>query len=544
MYNLKDKNILTSIINIVESQENKERIQKHSTDYEIVNGNQKQVIIDSLKKMYPESWPLMRIIALAIAKKIIRKLSRCYSAGCVREVVDILTGEKNEELTNLITAVYANADETGNDFNMVMQKGNEYYSNHRYVEVFAYEDELDLIRFKSMPQHLFTAIPNKNKSVAEIIVFKQSRSDFLDIEKFIDWDESPVDENETVTIEGIYTIWTKEENFTVVNTKRTKFQENGVMDVIFMPAIVKRPANQNGINPYGIMPFSQIKEITEGVFYPYGVEIADMSKEVNLILCDIVSIAAQQGFGQAVIYYDSDVPPAITKSGPTNVINIPNKTGNSKFEFANANPDLPGHMSVCLSLVRMLLTTNDLTTDKVSGELSATNFASAIDRLIADSETVENIDDQRKKYVVAEKNMFNIVMAMLRYKKSVGSWPKEYPDVPIEMLDENKYVMKVHFGTIKPLITEKEKAETITYLEEKGFIFPWEKQLRFNDSLTEQQAKARYEEIEEFRRERAQEMLNSQYTKDAMHGQDESSDQSQGTDSGNENQDGKPINPK
>ncbi len=492
---------------MVESNENKSRIDKHATDYEIAFGNQKKIIIDDLSRLYPETYGAMKIVNLAIARKILRKLSRCYSAGCIREVIEVKTGEKNQVLTDLFNVIYALADENGNDFNMVMQKANEYYTNNRYVEVFCYQDNSNLIRFKSMPQYLFTSVPNNTKTMAEVIVFKQDKADFTEIEKFIDWGEQSIDRDNAEVI-GIYTFWSKTDNFTIVNMRTRQMDAKGAFQgEIFTPVFVKNDSNKDKKNPWGVMPFAPVKEITEGFFYPYGSEIAEMSKEINLILCDIITIAAQQGFGQAVIYFDGDQPPAITKTGPTNVINIPNKTGNSKFEFANANPDLPGHMGVCLSLVRMLLTTNDLTTDKVSGELSATNFASAIDRLIADSETVENIEDQRKKYIVAENNIFKIVIAILKYMMESNTWPSEYPKVSKELLDTVKFKLKLSFNSIKPLTTEKERAETISLLEEKGFIYPYEKYMRFFEGMTEKEAKERMDEIEKIRKERAKSIL-------------------------------------
>jgi hypothetical protein len=260
------------------------------------------------------------------------------------------------------------------------------------------------------------------------------------------------------------------------------------------------------------MPFVGAKKTTEGVFYPYGREIAEMSKEVNVILSDIVSIAAQQGFGQATLYYDTEEPPAITKSGPTNLILIPNQSGNSKFEFANANPDLQGHLDIALSLIRLVLTTNDLTSDKVAGELNATNFASAIDRLIADSETIVNIEDQRKRYITIEKKQFRVVLKFLEYMYKTKTVPEDYPKFTLtDISNYNDYDMRITYNSMKPIVTEKERATTIYELEEKGFIEPWEKHVKFSDGrLSEKEAKLREESIRNARLEKEKSELQNE----------------------------------
>lgn len=498
MYDLSDPIVRENLIQIVESQENQERIDRHITDYQIVFGNQKRHIIEEIIRRYPESYQNMIPVDLQIGRKINRKLSRCYSSGVKREVVDKKSGVTNKKLTDLINYVYTDKDKSGRDFDMIMQKSNELYANHLYVEVFNYLDNENKIRFKALPQQLFTAIPDEHKVGSEVLIFKHNHASYTEYHKFIDHDLTVTEMEEEKTVEGIYTFWTKSQNMTVVRYKVTKKEKSKDETGVYFETIpVIRDSNLRNINPFNILPFTQIKQPTEGHFYPYGSEVPQLSKDINLIFSDIIHIAAQQGFGQAVLYYDGKTPPKLTKSGPTHMILIPNQGGNSKFEFANANPDLSGHLEVALAITRLLLTTNDLTTDKVSGELNATQFASAIDRLIADSETIENIEDQRKKYQIAEKNNFSVVMEMIKYLKSSGLYPEDYPKVNESELDSSKFELRVTFNNIKPLTTEKEKAETIVYLHEQGLILDYEKHMRFNQNLTPEQAKERQGMIQE-----------------------------------------------
>ncbi len=512
--NLKDEGTLDYIVQIVESEENTQRILKNIKDYQIINGNQRYHIQEELKKRFPRTWERMNIIALKIGEKIIRKLSRVYSSGVKREVINQDTGEVDPIMTEVVNYIYADINEEGQDFNDILKRGNKHYTTHEYVEVFVHEDNDGFIRIKALPQHLFTAISNNEKTVAEVIVFKEDLRDKTNAKEYIDYDLLPT-ELENMELIYRYTVWSKYEQFSFIRVKG----DNKQKETEYRNIVEHSESNVSGINPYGVFPFAAIKKDTEGHFYPYGSEIPLMSLECNLILCDLVSIAINQGFGQAVIYYDGDTPPKEINTGYTNVITIPNSEGKSKFEFANANADLQGLLNIESSIIRLLLSTNDLTTDKVSGELQATNFASAIDRLIADSETIEFVEDVRKKFINTEQKIFNIILEFLKYQLQTQSVPKTYPKFTLaDLLKDLK--LKVTFNSIKPMITEKEKIDTIKLAEESGLIMPYEKHLMWNESLTIEEAKQREmiirESIEEAIEEEIESQLPRNNTKDQM----------------------------
>jgi hypothetical protein len=511
IFNLKDEKVLDQIVSIVESSENQNRILKHTIDYQIINGNQKQHILEDLKKRYPESYNSMVVINLKIADKIIRKLSRSYLMGVKREVINCENSTVNQEMTDLINYIYSDINDNGEDFNDILSKSDKYYTAHEYVELFSYEDQDGYIRLKSLPQHVFTAIPNEDKTKAEIIVFKNSVVEIGDYSNIIDYDILATEYSD-IQIIASYTIWSENFNFKFI--RMSVKEKNNLRDdkIIYKNVIVKNDNNENGVNPYGVMPFTAIKKPTEGHFYPYGSEIAQMSKECNIILSDLVSIAANQGFGQAILYYSGDAPPKLTKAGYTHVIAIENNDGKSRYEYANPSPDLAGHLNIVMSIIRALLSTNDLTTDKINVELSATNFSSGVDRLIADSESVEFTETKQKKYLNVEQKLFRNIVEIIKYQVETGTLNADYPSVSIPNLNK-KLKLKLSFNPIKPMLTEKDKAETIKLLQEMGLIFSYEKHLRFNDGMTIDEARARDEAIKEEREEINKEYLQAEIDK-------------------------------
>jgi hypothetical protein len=136
LYNLKDPNMLAQIVEMVESSYNQDRISKHLTDYQIVNGNQHEHIKEALFLRYPDSWSTMVIVNIAIAKKIIRKLARVYANGVKREIINKKDGSINDKMTSLINYIYEDIDENEDSFNDIMVKMNEYYENHEYAELY------------------------------------------------------------------------------------------------------------------------------------------------------------------------------------------------------------------------------------------------------------------------------------------------------------------------------------------------------------------------------------------------------------------------
>ncbi len=499
---------LDAIINMVESPSNIARMREHEDQYNLVYGDLKKKITEEIQIRYPDSWQTMTVMALKIADKILRKLGRCYANGCKRVISD-KEGRQNDELTELFEVVYSCMNSKNQSGTYILNRADKLFNLSGYIEMFAFIGKNGLINLKPMTQHLFTAIPDDEKENAAAIVFKHDKADWTITDKFIDWEHIPADWHGG-EVEGIYTVWTPKKQISF--SKISKLQEEGEQkgQTIFYIVKTYEEKNKKNINPFGILPFVAIKKECEGNFYPSVNEIASTAKDINIIISDIITIANQQGFGQAVVYYDTDEPPVINKSGPTHVITIPSANGNSRFEFANANPDLNGHLQVVLTVVRMLLTTNDLTTDKIAGELTATNFASAIDRLIADSESIENIDDQRDKYISIESKLFEIIKKQLIYMIDTNTWPKQYPVIKKELLESDEYSLSLYFNSSKPIITEKEHATTISYLEENGFILPHEKHLRFNDGMTEAQAREREEEIKAVKQERMEEAMQSQ----------------------------------
>lgn len=495
-YDLKDEGVLDQIVQVVESAENQDRILKHTIDYQIINGNQHEHIKKTLQTRYPKTWDKMTIVDLKIGEKVIRKLSRVYDNGVKREVMDQDTGKVDDKLTELVNYIYADINHEGEDFNDILAKSNRYYSTHDYCEIFAYEDAEGYVRIKAIPQHLLTAIANDEKTIADVIVFKNTVSNFTQVKNFIDWDLLAT-ELRDMEIIASYTVWSKDDNFTFVRIKGSQNAEDGKdSQIVFKNVVTKNDDNPQGINPYEVMPFTAIKRSTEGHFYPFGSEIPQMSKENCILLCELVTIAINQGFGQAIIYYEGESPPQEINSGCTNVIALPNNEGKSRFEFANANADIRGVLDTALAIVRMLLSTNDLTTDKVSGELQATNFASAIDRLIADSESIEYISKVRKKFINAEQKLFKIIIEILRYQINTQTLPKDYPKITLADISKD-LKLKVTFSDIRPMITEKEKIDTIKSADDLGLMLPYEKHLRYNEGLTIEEAKERERLISE-----------------------------------------------
>jgi len=503
LYDLESEATLQRIVENIESGENQTRTQKQLRAYELSNGAQAEKILETLKSRYPESYDGMNIMDVRIAEKILRKLARCYANGATREVYNTDGKTINQPITDLINYIYSDVDDTESDFNNIMQELNTLFINHRYVEQFVYVDDEGKIRFKNMPCHLFTAFPNQSRLKAEVNAWRNELTPLTESSRIFD---GTTEFLEYYDIDGCYTVWSKEKHFdfyrlrlrSTVDSQTIK--DNQLME--FKYVIPKQEENEENENPYGIMNFVQYKVKTNGHFYPLGPsEISEQGHEICVVLSDLVTIAKEQGFGQAVIYYDSDKPPTIEKTGPTHAIFIKNKDGKSRFDFANARPDLKGHLEIAVSLIRLLLSTNDLSTDKVSAELSVQHFASAIDRLIADSEVITNIEDQRKKYRLGEQKTLNIVLKLIAYLMDTKTYPEDYPKVNRADLDK-KYRLVIKFNTIKPITTEKEKAESIDFLEEKGFILPHEKHTRFNEGMNEKQAIERENKIQEAKRKK------------------------------------------
>ena len=100
-------------------------------------------------------------------------------------------------------------------------------------------------------------------------------------------------------------------------------------------------------------------------------------------------------------------------------------------------------------------------------------------------------------------------MSILQYQVKTQTLHPDYPKVTLADI-MGSYKLKLTFNEIRPLVTEKEKIDTIKSAEDAGLLLPWEKHLKYNENLTPQEAQEREKLIEEYKKKLKEAFFSNQ----------------------------------
>jgi len=267
---------------------------------------------------------------------------------------------------------------------------------------------------------------------------------------------------------------------------------------------------KSGKNPIEIMPFVNITGDQDGFFWAAGGEdVVEGSLLINKILTDINYVTFTQGFGQLVIA-GKDLPKKIV-GGPDRALTFDLKPDdpNPQVFYASSNPPVAEWLQTVVSYLGMLLSTNDLSPRNISAKLDVTNVASGIAMLIEQSESTADIQVIQNLYRDKEPLFWEILKRWHELYHKTGQLVENLQEIaPFTDSD-----VKLKFHQLKPVITEKEQLENIKLRKELGLNTIAELLMIDNPDLSEDEAKAKAEEIMNEKKERRDQMVGDMMSK-------------------------------
>ena len=88
---------IKTIIEDIESQQNKDRKARDFKSYQIFSGNQREYVKNAICKVYPEAHTIMRTSNVNLVKKVVNKKSKAYKEPPIRTV----NSQTNENLDKI-----------------------------------------------------------------------------------------------------------------------------------------------------------------------------------------------------------------------------------------------------------------------------------------------------------------------------------------------------------------------------------------------------------------------------------------------------------
>jgi len=285
-----------------------------------------------------------------------------------------------------------------------------------------------------------------------------------------------------------YVWWSKSFHFTTDNNGEIIADELGKKDTA-------NPLNKH---------FSHINFAIDqdGSFWAQGGnDLIDGAILLNGVITHTTHVGVTQGYGQ--FYMTGENLPRVIKVGVTKSILVEYKGSEQQAKpelgFLSANPQLDALRSLIEMYIALYLTTNNLSTSGVSTQLKGgTSFASGIALILDMAESLEDVHDQRQVFL---DNELCIIKAINETLKAYGDkLDDDFKDLVLPDGFEENFTVK--FNDASPIMTEKEKLESLELRREMGLETRISMIMKDDPTLDETQAEEKLlkmieQEIEE-----------------------------------------------
>lgn len=371
----------------IKSNENRLRKQKSVKDYDVLNDNLYDYVVDYLRSQFSNQTVLeMPIVSsVNIAKRVCNKEASIYKTAPERSFTN-LSDEQQKELIQK----YA---EWG--INQKMFKANLYYKDQQQTCLMVVPKKKN-IDVRVLLLHQYDVKPkDDNPEEADAYVMSTfDKSLFSPVNQTDGTNQTTADVDDYKATLEKYLTWTEQNNF-VFNGKGDAITE------IFP-------------NPIGELPFIDIVADKDFEFYVRcGQALTDFAIQFCGALSDLGNIVKMQGYAVAWLKGPkAAMPTAALKVGPTVVLHLVQDelTGAAAdFGFANPNSDIAGAISYLEMLLSHFLTSRGLDPNVVNGKMQSSKYNSGLDRLLAMIDMFEATKQDYDLFMKAEKKLFGLI---------------------------------------------------------------------------------------------------------------------------------------
>jgi hypothetical protein len=219
--------------------------------------------------------------------------------------------------------------------------------------------------------------------------------------------------------------------------------------------------NPDGINPYGVLPFTYIKK-TEDRLVPISDDdlISIGGKIIPVLLSDLNFASKYQAWSLiALIGAESEK----LSFNPNSVISLP---ADAKIETIKPQIDIDAMLRQIQAQLGMLLSSKGLKVGNTEGTLTVENASSGVAKMIDNSESQEIREDRIAYFRCAEESMwYNFAHFILPY------WVKNgMIDPSVSGVFSEGFELSIKFPDMKISLGAKEKIDNAKAKLDAGFI--------------------------------------------------------------------------
>lgn len=428
---------ILKILGEINSDEEKERRATELYNYQIREGALHSAVSAKMKKLFPETGDLYNIEEYNVHEKITNKKSKAYTKSPIRR----LDKQSETDAYNKILDDF--------NFNDSMKLMDTYKNAHRYCGVgvirnrklFQDGSKYDSYDFWALAPHEFVV---HRDATGKIYAWS------LPMGKEGDWD--------------VWVIWSELSHFKIKTKTYTGFE------------IIPIDGNPDNVNPYMTIPFVMVPLDASGR-YPMSSSLPRQTVNINASL-SVYATAADMQIGQMVIKHPKKQTINSVSHGLFRSITLPQEDGQDKKEteidYINPDSDLPGMKEAIHARMMLIFDQNGI--NGSSSIKAGETFSSGFDRLLANADVQDIIEDNQGLYVRVENEIYKIIKAMNdRDNSYIFTSPK----------------LKITFVKPKILSSDSEKLTNLKMKKELGLWEDYELLMEADPNLTEEEAKAK-----------------------------------------------------
>jgi hypothetical protein len=447
-----------SIIQEIESDENKRRKAEHEKRSRVYNDYQREYVLEMLRNEFSEQTvrEMRTMTSINLCRRIIDEMASIYKRKPEREFKEV-----NETQEDGIETIYQDAK-----VDTFLKRANQKYKLHHQcaVQVIPKDGKISL-RVLS-PNH-YDVIPNPEnpeEALAYVIsAYDKTLADnAINAQKDIQGNyygsknqSAPDGVNQKIADEDD---WKQKQKFYVVWTNESVIKLDSDGNVV-----------SNDVNPIGMLPFIDVAAEKDFEFWVRrGSGVSEFNLDFLVVCSDTVNTNRLQSYAQPVIVAEK-IPESVTV-GPQHILFLPldptRPEVKPSFEFASPNPDLKSSLDLQDRLINYFLTAQGISPKTISGTAESQKFTSGLERLLAMIERFEASQSDIDLFIDVENKLFTIMRAWyeaisgtdaLDQKYNFGAWP------------ESSY-LSVDFKGPEAVQTEADKEDSVIKRLDSGLI--------------------------------------------------------------------------
>lgn len=449
-----------SIIQEIESDENKRRKAEHAKRHDVYNDYQRAHVIKMLTQEFSiRTVSEMRTCtSINLSRRMVNEMASIYKKDPTRTVE---MESENDTLEENILNLYEEFR-----INTYMKRANQKYKLHDQCAIQVIPKD-GKITFRILSPHQYDVIPDPdNPEVALAYVISTYDRGQLD---------SAIQGNQDV--QGNY-YGSKNEQTTTSTDKaiadQNDYQATLKKFVIWTKdEIIKATSNGQVMervpNPIGVLPFVDVACDKDFEFWiRRGSGVVDFSLDFSVVLSDTCNTNRLQSYAQPVITAEK-IPESVTV-GPQHILFLPldptRPEMKPSFEFASPNPDLKASLDLQDRLLNYFMSSRGIDPKSINSSGEGNKYTSGLERLLAMIERFEASQDDLDLFYYVECELFKLLRSwynVIRGTDSLdpmydfGEWP------------ENTYLNTVFAGP-EMLQTSQDKEDSVVRRLDNGLM--------------------------------------------------------------------------